>query len=417
MNGLVRRGVACALIMALAGSWAAAASAELGALPERTDVAGSRPLPEYAPLAVRLGGWTAAPEVSINQGHDSNIYGLSQDAVSDGYVVVSPSFRLNSDWGRHEIGLSARSALTRYYHHPVQNSTEYGVDAHARLDLVPATMTLSSSWNRIVERRGTNGIAPTRDRPSTMYSSIQSIDLTRDIGRIGVSASASHQTQTFSDIVRLDGTILPQDFRDARIWTAEMGVGFLPRPDTALNLAIRYVRHDAASVPGRNSSGLAIHGGAAVDMGLFRASLSLGYLDQRFSSPQFRDFKGFTFKQTTYWYVTTLMTIRVGIDRSLQNSGDPAAGAVVATSVRAGLDYELLRNFLIHAEIGRTRQGFRDIDRTLVSRSWALNGEYSFNRSVAIGAYARRECRDSAGVAVGRQYCASLVGMTLKFRR
>ncbi len=107
------------------------------------------------------------------------------------------------------------------------------------------------------------------------------------------------------------------------------------------------------------------------------------------------------------------------MSRSLEPSGDPKSGALLATSWRLRADYELLRNLLLSVEGTKRNQHFRETGRSIDSRTVTLKGEYSFNHSVAFDAYARHECRDSSGTGtvVGRHWCAVTVGIAMNLRR
>jgi hypothetical protein len=417
MNRLLSRTIACAGVTILSSLTATAAGAQAG-LPARTDVAGARPQPEFEPIQVRLGAWFAAPELRLNQGYDSNPFGVASAAQGDAFLIVTPGLRLSSDWGLHGIDLSARLVATRYADHGQQNSDEYGLSARGRLDLpAQTTATFSATFDRNAERRSPNGAPLVIGEPTLVHAQAQAIDLRREGGRIVLEIKARRASRSYSDLVQSDGQVISQRFRNVRTLSVEAAAGTLLSSAMAVGLAAHFERSHAPLVPNRDSDAVTLKGTMGVDLGLFRLETEAGYLSHRFPNPAFKDYRGFVYRGSLSWYPTPLLSLTARASRSLEGSGDPAAGALVANGIGLRADYELLRNFMLKAEFGQRKQRLRETARAIVSRSAELKGEYSFNRSVAIGAYAQHECRDSAGTVRARDYCASMIGVTLSIRR
>lgn len=416
MNRLLSQKIACVLLAAAMGLSTVRASAQTVLTP-RIDVAGARPQPEFTPTGVRLGSWIATPELRLNQGYDSNVFGLSALGEGDAFVIATPALRLTSDWGAHGVTVTGRSVMTRYADHSALNSNEYTLATLGHLDIGETVVSLSASIDKAAERRGANGTPLTFNTPSMSRAIIQAVDVRRAAGPLVVSIGVQHQTQSFSDIERTDGVILSQSFRDSRAWSFDASASFAPTNATSFGLRAQFRHAQAQFDPERANDSATLKAVAGVDFGMIRIEGEAGYLNHRFKSPQFKDFAGLTYRGTASWYPTPLVTVTVNASRALEGSGAASVGAIVASTLSANVDYELLRNVTLHADVAQRREGFREIARTSVLRNWDIKGEYSFNRSVAFGAYARRECRDSSGTVTGRQYCASLVGVTLSMRQ
>lgn len=389
-------------------------------LSNRTDVAGSRPQPEFDPLGLRLGAWTLAPRMKVTAGYDGNLYGTHDNARGDGFVVYTPSIHATSDWGRHWLDLSASGSFTRYLDTPKQNTNEYGIVAQGRLDLGQTKLLPTISATQTAERRGTNGTPLTLGRPSLYRSVLETLEAQHQFGRFTAGVTASHARDSFSGIKLGNGAEDGQGFRDSESWGAATRISYQTSAAASVFVSGGYAHAHGLRQPAccnRSSNRLSVLGGVALDTGLIRGELGVGYLRYDFSSMMFPDYSGITYKGTLFWYPTPFITIKLAATKSLENSGIINVGALVTNLETLNADYELMRNLLVHASLSRRQDGYREISTE--SRLWSgqLAADYSLNRIVALGAYGRYECRESSPSKIVRDYCAVTAGMSLEVKR
>lgn len=407
--------LACVLLLT-AASFSVHALADTSLLPAKQDVAGARGQSEFDPVNIRLGTWIVSPVLRLDGGYDDNLFGTATNGTGDGFYIVSPTLNVKSDWGRNGLDFMANGIFTRYLDHPKQKSNEYDIHGGGQLDMGRVRLSASAAVALTSERRGANGAPLSSGRPSQFRSVAQKVQIEGDISPVRLSLQADHSRISYTDLALLDGRRASQSFRNSDQWSLRGGATYQPTDITALGLFALY-RHSDSVVSSRANELISAGSSGAVDLGLVRIEVEAGYMWQRYRHSTLRNFNGLTYAGTASWYPTPLLTIRLSGRRSLENSGSSSVGVIVSRSAKADIDYELLRNFLINLNVSRKWQNFREIRSHALSRSEELKGEYKFNRTVAIGAYARHECRDSSDTAVIRNFCATLAGLSLTFRR
>lgn len=384
-------------------------------LPPRADVAGSRPQPEFDPLGIRFGPWRADAGLRLTQGWDSNLFGETRDTDADGFTVLAPSLTLASDWSRHAVDAAARGTFTRYWDNPALNTDEFAASIGSTLDIGRIGFRSRSSIVRTAERRGENGAPLSFGDPSTFRVWGQSMEVRADLAPVVISLTGSHADIAYSDIRLANGSIVDQGFRDSRDLSAGLRMIVAPTGRAALGI-IGEFSHARNRRSARSSDQLKIAGLAALDAGLLRAEGELGYLAKSFDNPAFRDFSGLTYSGTVHWYPTPLLTIGLETRKRLENSGNAAVGTVESRSWAISADHELLRNLILRTSYRQRRQRYPEIAVSAISRRVELNGEYRFNRSVAIESYIRVERRESSDSTRIRPFRAVLGGISLSWR-
>ncbi len=409
------RKMTCALLVC--ATWPTMVYAQANLLPPKEDVAGNRTQQEFDPIGIRLGPWVAKASLSINSGYDDNLFGTATKKEGDGFVIVSPSLSVASDWTRHGLDLSAKGAFTRYYSHARQRSSEYALHAGGRLDLGDATTfsaTTSTSLNS--ERNVANGAPLSTGRPSQYRDTTQQITLTQDLSPLRLGLIVSHGEVRYKDLVGINGSRSSQAFRDADQWSVQTSAVYATTDLAALGITAKYQRSDARQSD-RAGNSYSISGRGAADFGMIRIEAEAGYLQRRYKRSALRDFNGLSYSGTISWYPTSLLSLSAATQKTLENSGNPGVGVIVSRAYRADASYEILRNLLFKIEISEKRQNFREIGTRSAIHVQEAKGEYRFNRSVAIGAYARHECRDSTDTSRVRAFCTILTGASLTIRR
>lgn len=399
------------------GLWPIVAHAQTGLLPAKADVAGNRAQPEFDPLGIRLGPWLAKASVRIDNGYDDNLFGTATQKEGDGFVIVSPSLSAASDWARHSVDFSASGGFTRYYSHARQRSDEYALHAGGRLDLGSTTIVAANASTSLnSERNGANGAPLSTGEPSQYHDTSYQIAVSEDISAVRLGMALTHGRTRYNDIVDINGRRITQAFRDSNRWALQGSTIYAPTDVAALGVTAQVQRTDS-HISDRAGTSFSIAGSGAIDLGMIRIEGELGYLQRIYTRSALRDFNGLSYSGTASWYPTALLAVTASARRTLENSGNPGVGVIISQTYRAEASYELLRNFLIQAEVSEKRQNFREIGTRSAIHAQEVKGEYRFNRSVAIGAYARHECRDSTDPSRVRDFCTILTGASLTFRR
>lgn len=415
MDRSTQTSVACVLLI-LTASAAPFAHADDSILPTRDNVAGSRPQPLFESAGISWDTWTAVPQLRADTGYDSNLFGSTSQPKGDGYVILSPALDIRKDVSPHHFDLSARGSFTRFWSHPKQHSNEYALHAGGEINLGQVVFLPTLSHSLISERRGVNGAALSTGHPSQFRLTAQGVEARIDLASLSASLTVSHEDISYNTLVQADGTKISQHFRDSNSWAVKARTIYTPSDIAAFGLSTGF-QHAENSVSHRTNDQMDIQATVGIDTGMFRAEGAAGYLWRNFSNPTFRDFNGLVYAGSLHWYPTPLISLAASGHKSLENSGIPSVGIIKTHSWRTEAEYELLRNFVLHAEYSERHQNFPEVNVHAVSRTKEIKGEYRFNRTVAFGAYARRECRDSSDPSAVRGFCTTLGGVSLTWRR
>ncbi|MCH4151888.1 MAG: outer membrane beta-barrel protein [Sphingobium sp.] len=385
-------------------------------LPAKQDVAGARSQPEFDPVNIRLGPWILAPALRIDSGYDDNLFGTASSKVGDGFAIFAPSLKVNNDWGQGGVDLAASGIFTRYFRHGRQHSNEFNLGGAGHIEFGRMRLSASVARSLTSERHGTNGAPLSVGKPSQFYSFSQKIQIAQDLSPVRLSMQAEHGRISYADLEIAGGGRASQAFRDSTSWTFRGGALYQPTDLAAIGLFAQYQRADSP-ISTRANTLWNVGASGAIDLGLIRIESEAGYLRHGYKNSAFRNFHGFAYSGHVSWYPTPLLTVSLSGRRTLENSGVPSVGVIVSRSAKAEIEYELLRNLLVQLSASRKWQNYREIRSQATSHNEELTGEYRFNRTVAIGAYAKHECRDSANTAVIRNFCATLAGLSLTLRR
>ena len=132
-------------------------------------------------------------------------------------------------------------------------------------------------------------------------------------------------------------------------------------------------------------------GGAAVDLtNLLVGEFSVGYRRQYFDEGDFDEEDGVGYNVDLTYTPTLLTTVTASGGGDFRPTTQDNAEANFRSNIGLGVEHELLRNVILAANVGYTRDEFSGIDRTdntigagggvsyLINRNFSVNAGYSF---------------------------------------
>lgn len=363
----------------------------------------------YEAIGIDVGGFTLFPTTTINTGYDTNIYASSRIEVADAFVTLAPRMTARSQWGRHRLSIVADANIQRYAERTIANSTQYGAQADGVLDIGSQTqVTLRGTIAQRIEPRGTEGDtfiggAPIGYRVITSYASLQ-----QQLGAFGLQVGGNYSVFRYGR-TRVANQVADLSFRDFRSVGLDGRIGYHVSASVAPYVSISY---NKASYPessrtiDRDSHGYQLLGGVAVELtSLLVGQVGIGYISQKFGNAVFSDVGGFNYRGSLVWTPTTLSTVTLQANRSLQRGPTIGVAGVIQSEVRVGVDHELLRNLILHADVGYFDVGYRGIDRSDNRLNGGVSARYALNRNLSITlseAYSRQ--RPGGASITGRSY-------------
>ena len=383
----------------------------------------ARPRPDFDPIGVSVGSFRLVPKLAVGTAYDSNVFRSENNVRGDLIGRVQPSFKLESDWSRHSLAVSAAADLGFYAEENGENYTDAQAAAAGIVDIRRGLrLETGLSFGRLHEARGSvdgdGGTEPTTFNRFTAQSA-----LAARTGRVRYRFGGGYTTEDYQDVPRIGGGTLNQDDRDQAIWSAFGLVSYEALPDTRAFVAGQYklldfrASRDDSGV-NRDSRQQSVVGGFDIDLGgITFARAYAGWLGQQFDDDRLEDISGFTVGGDVTSNITPLTTITATLNRNLHSTVTAGASAFVETGARAEVDHELLRNVLLGASVWSRRLTFKGIDRTDDHVGFGFSGEWLLNRYARVRLEYDFDLRNSGGNAAVNDWRRHVAALRLLLQR
>ncbi len=394
--------------------FATPASAQRQSIGAPGDSVNSRSRPEYEAAGVRLGGLILRPQLATDLAYDNNIFRTDSRRRSDVYVSVRPRLLLESQSPRYPATLQASATIRRYAKVETENSEQYAVAGTLGAE-GPGDMRIGAqaSHARQLEPRGAAGDLFIGGKPIAYDLFEGGLTVSRDVGRVGVEAGGDVSRYAYRN-ARVGGVAIPQDFRDFRQTSGHVRLAYAISPAIAgfVRGSITHSSYDKVRTLDRSSNGYSIIVGVQLGItDLLSGTAGVGYLKEDFADPAYGDISGLDYDIALDWSPTPLIAVSVKGSRSLQRSPFIGSAGAIQTRLGGGVDYELLRQLILSADLAYTRETYRGLDRRdnrievqagaryLVSRVVSLSLSANYRRQSSTGPGARDF--DGFGASVG----------------
>ncbi|CAN5360907.1 outer membrane beta-barrel protein [soil metagenome] len=391
---------------------------------DRNVAVDQRGRPELEALGVRLGSYMMYPKVQFDIGRDSNVAAAGDDELKDTLYRFSPRVDLESDWSRHSVTADVYGAFTRYADYKSENGDNYGLDLNGRMDIQRFTfLNAGVLASHEVESR-TSSAAPNFSFSPSRFNSVGGyVGASHTVNRIRGTARLNVRDYSYEDVETLAGVRVDQSDRDVTTYDLTTRVDYALSPATAVygSVALNersYANGGTTTTPNRDSSGYNAVAGLNFELSnLVRGEVGAGYLRQEFDNPLYSEISGLSANASVEYFATPLLTLGLSGSRSVSDSGIVGTAGFLTTNVQATLDYELRRNFLLNARLGRTIDEFDNVDRKNARWSGSLRGTYLVNRRVGVTALYDYQTRESTGVFATNDFTTNrfLLSLVLQY--
>lgn len=316
-----------------------------------------------------LGAFRLFSEWDVHSGLDDNVFKEAVDAREDLYGEAGASFRLASEWVRHDLQLTADLRSRWYDDYSNEDSTNWLVAAKGRLDVRRSFKMLGevSSAQMHEDRASPNAAANTK-YPTEFSVFHARGDAVLQPNRLGFSVTGLINRYDFTDNELLSGVLVDNRYRDhdhTRL-SSKFFYDFSPGYTGFVTAAYDRRAYDVSAGGGgnRNSRGYFAGGGLSLKLAaLLQGELSLGYLSHDFSGT-FEDFSGLSYGGSLEWEATPRATVRLDASRELHVTTIADVSAVDDQELGASLSVEILRNLTARADISYLNSAYVGTDRT-----------------------------------------------------
>ncbi|MEZ5670143.1 MAG: outer membrane beta-barrel protein [Alphaproteobacteria bacterium] len=347
--------------------------------------------------ALQIGSFVLDPRLTLTEFYDDNIFATRNHKVHDAVTVVSPSLRLDSDWGEHALSVYGSMDVGRHANRSSEDYVDWRVGGEGRVDFSPeANLFGGARFTHDHEPRSSpdevNGTGP------TLFDEIYGFaGGSVRFDPLSVRAAGTYRHIDFDDVDSTGGTINNDD-RDRALTDIGARVGYLIEPgwqafvQGALDLRDYDDAVDDAGVD-RDSAGF--NAAAGMVIGLENESwveLLAGYLHQDYDGVTLEDVDAFDFGARLTWRPTLRTTVTGIVDRTIAETTATGASSYLATRFGAGVEHllapdlsaQLSADYTFNDYVGITRSD-RLLDANLglayyVTPHIWLGTDYSYQR-------------------------------------
>jgi hypothetical protein len=341
----------------------------------------------YEPLGIRAGSFLIFPSLNVSEVYDDNVFATDNDTDDDLITVISPQVRVESNFSRHRLGLTAGSEVAFHVSETDEDYQDFFVSSDGRLDItrqnfVDAEVLLARQHQ-------------SRDDPEDTGDRNQLTEFNRYGGELSF-------TQLFNRFnFRVTGRTFrtayeesDQSDRDQNAYEGLLRAGFFVSPrinafvQGSYNIQKRDRRRDFSGID-RDSDGWGVSVGTAVDLtNLLVGEASIGYRRQSFDQDGFSDEDGIGYGLDLTWTPTLLTTVVLsGGGNFVPTSSEGSdAKSNFQSSAGVNVNHELLRNVRLNGSFNYVRDDFSDISRTDNTIYVGGGASYLLNRYLSVDA-------------------------------
>lgn len=255
---------------------------------------------ETLPEGIRFGQFLILSTGEVRTIFEDNVYGTSENRISDFSVSLKPRIRALSQFGRHVLNFDFGGEFVKYANESKNDYIDGFASADGELHINHAhTITFGLITDYRHERRLAR-LNPREAREKTpIWHNGAHLGLTRDAGRLSASIGATYDRWDFDDVEAIDGGTIDQDFRDTTIYASDLKLKYRFSPGYSFETKIRGLRtiKPDSDTRSSNSWGYDLTAGLNGEFSpLFHWSLSGGYGFRDFDDPSIEDSSGWLFE-------------------------------------------------------------------------------------------------------------------------
>lgn len=317
-----------------------------------------RPRPDFQPVGGRVGSFMIYPEIDAVLAYDDNVLADSTGKRGDVVASLRPSVKIESLWKRHRLEASAYAEQSFHGRFKTENELEAGARLAGHLDVDRySRIEASVSFDALAEDR--TSITATRSalEPVRFTRAAARLAYTRTVSDLSLSGQVQASRLQFKDAVAADGTAIDQDFRNTTYVSGSARVSYRVGPGISLLGRVEVDKLDSAENPGavvpfdRDSTGLKVEAGVYLELSrLLFGEVRAGYLRRWNADPRIAGAKGLSFGAALTWLPTSLTSVRLTADRSVEEGGSLVTAGNLRSRAALTVEHELLRSLVIAAE-------------------------------------------------------------------
>lgn len=384
-----------------------------------------RPKPEYDPLGVDMGGFRLYPELSVSAQNSNNVFAApAPDEEEDLITRARLSGRLQSEWSNHEVRLYGSTSSTSYQDFDDNDVSAWSGGLASRIDV-------ARDFQVFFDANATRAQESPMTTPSDLIvaefveydQTNMSLSLVKDFANVRVAAGVRHSTFDFEDGVLEGGAPLEADDRDRTVDEASLRVDVAVSPGFGFFVEGRANRREFDLGPpdtsvDRNSEGYRALAGVRLEAtNVVFAEFGAGQYSQSYEEVGQEDSEGASAYARLEWQPDELVSVRLGAEREIADTGAAGAVSEVRDNVEVAIDYELRRNIILGISASSTQAEYEGLDRQDERFGARATLDWQFNRVLGVSFGYEHFEQTSEGLSPGRDYEVDEASFTIRLRR
>jgi hypothetical protein len=348
-----------------------------------------RARPEYDAKGIPLGGFRLFADLEGVASYDDNVFRLPK-GDSDYFFTITPSLRLESQWGRHFFEIYAGANTYQFVKFTEENLTDWKAGSDARFDISrAAVMTANVYYGEFHETWESPNVVGFQAAPNRYYRTHAELTGAVQPNRLGFGFGGSFDRYQWQKTPAIGGGFLFNSDRDEDEYQAYGKVFYDFSPGYSAFVKATYDSRsfdhmfDRSGLD-RSSHGYRVDGGVDMQIShLLRGELFAGYIEQRF--PQnvptpLPNVSGFDFGAQLDWFASPLLTLHLTASRTLNDVILSGASVADNRSIGISADYEFRRNIILQGRFSYTDAEYVGTSRTDQYPSAGVSLKYLINR-------------------------------------
>lgn len=382
-----------------------------------------RSRPEYDPAGIPVGGFLLFPLLDVAGSYDDNVFRVP-NGQSDYFLTVSPSFRLQSNWGRHFLEFYGGAENYDYDKFTQNNLTDWKFGADGRFDISRAAVFAANVYYGEFHEQWSspNNLIGFQNAPNRFYQGHADTSFLYQPNRLGIEFGGSFDRYQFTDTPAIGGGEILNGDRNEDEYQAYAKLSYAFSPGYSVFAKAAYDERDFDDMFDRfgfdeASTGEHYDGGVDLQIThLVTGEAYLGYMRQDYRQDvplPLENFSGLDFGGSLKWFASPVWTFHLLAGRQLSDVIVVGASASDDKFVNIGADYEFRRNILVQGYFAYTSSHFVGLTRTDNYPSAGISIKYLIDRD--FDAHLSYDYGKRTSNAPGANYTDNLVsvGITL----
>lgn len=346
---------------------------------------GDRSRTHVQPHGIRAGNFILFPALDTRAYYDDNIFGASGKKTDDIRTELAPALVIQSHLPRHILNFALDGRLVSFAENDDQNFLDGRAAFDGALHIDNAhTLAISAETRLSHEERDELSASRFADEATPIHNTKVSIGLTRDVGKLYGTLSASAQHTDYFDVDAIGGGRLDQDTRDNDIYSGQLRTGyrFSPGFEAIGKLSLLRLLHSSDASSALDATGFEALAGLAMETSpLLRWRLLGGYGIRDYDDPTTENAATALFEGQVEWLPTQRMTLYATIGREFTDTTGNGFAGWVETSVKGRMEYEIYNNIVLKAGLGYAQADFAESNRTDNILTGNIGLEYYINKN------------------------------------